>query len=92
MLNLMNQQEDQIKQLDEDMRKIKDTFMCLADSFIATLKIKIEAQRVHSTKIVNITKFPTHTPTVTLEILKLIMVHRVSMISNIKPTIYRTPH
>ncbi|GKA30834.1 hypothetical protein Tco_0717139 [Tanacetum coccineum] len=92
ILNLIDHQEDQVRQLEEDMRKTKDTFMCLADSLIATLKVKIEAQRVHSTKIEKITRFPTHTPTVTPETLKPIMVHRVSMISNIKPTIYRTPH
>ncbi|GJV98749.1 hypothetical protein Tco_1554001 [Tanacetum coccineum] len=84
--------EDQVRQLEEDMRKTKDTFMCLADSLIATLKVKIEAQRVHSTNIEKITRFPTYTPTVTPETLKPIMVHRVSMISNIKPTIYRTPY
>ncbi|GJZ01216.1 hypothetical protein Tco_0519177 [Tanacetum coccineum] len=92
ILNLIDHQEDQVRQLEEDMRKTKDTFMCLADSLIATLKAEIEAQRVHSTKIEKITRFPTHTPTVTLKTLKPIMVHRVSMISNIKPTIYRTPH
>ncbi|GJW09842.1 hypothetical protein Tco_1575669 [Tanacetum coccineum] len=92
ILNLMDHQEDQIRQLQEDMRKTKDTFRCLADSLIETLKVKIEAQQVHSTKIEKITKFPTYTPTVTLETLKPIMVHRVLMISNIKPTIYRTPH
>ncbi|GKE52131.1 hypothetical protein Tco_1487287 [Tanacetum coccineum] len=92
ILNLMDHQEDQIRQLEEDIRKTKDTFMCLAESLIETLKVKIEAQRVHSTKIEKITKFPTYTPTVTPETLKPIMVHRVSMISNIKPTIYRAPH
>ncbi|GJZ44698.1 hypothetical protein Tco_0591953 [Tanacetum coccineum] len=92
ILNLIDHQEDQVRQLEEDMRKTKDTFMCLADSLIATLKVKIEAQRVHSTKIEKITRFPTHTPTVTPETHKSTMVHRVSMISNIKPTIYRTPH
>ncbi|GJY11040.1 hypothetical protein Tco_0379225 [Tanacetum coccineum] len=66
--------------------------MCLADSLIATLKVKIEAQRVHPTKIEKITRFPTHTPSVTPETLKPTTVHRVSMISKIKPTIYRTPH
>ncbi|GJT53079.1 hypothetical protein Tco_0988133 [Tanacetum coccineum] len=54
ILNLMDHQEDQIRQLKEDMRKTKDTFMCLADSLIETLK--------------------------------------VSMISNIKSAIYKTPH
>ncbi|GJZ99272.1 zinc finger, CCHC-type containing protein, partial [Tanacetum coccineum] len=44
ILNLMDHQEDQIRQLEKDMRKIKDTFMCLADSLIETLKVKIEAQ------------------------------------------------
>ncbi|GJX20119.1 hypothetical protein Tco_0222796 [Tanacetum coccineum] len=38
ILNLMDHQEDQIRQLEEDMRKTKDTFMCLADSLIATLQ------------------------------------------------------
>ncbi|GJV79655.1 hypothetical protein Tco_1515525 [Tanacetum coccineum] len=90
ILNLIDHQEDQVRQLEEDIRKTKDTFMCLADSLIATLNVKIEAQRVHSTKIEKITRFPTHTPTVTPETLKPIMVHRVSMISNIKTTIYRT--
>ncbi|GJT18978.1 zinc finger, CCHC-type containing protein [Tanacetum coccineum] len=51
ILKLINDQEDQIKELEEDMRKTKDTFMCLVDSLIATLKAKIEAQRVHPTKI-----------------------------------------
>ncbi|GJT40643.1 hypothetical protein Tco_0940508 [Tanacetum coccineum] len=46
ILNLIDHQEDQVRQLEEDMRKIKDTFMCLADSLIATLKVIIEAQRV----------------------------------------------
>ncbi|GJS27955.1 hypothetical protein Tco_0488575 [Tanacetum coccineum] len=32
ILNLIDHQEDQIRQLEEDMRKTKDTFMCLADS------------------------------------------------------------
>ncbi|GKA73693.1 zinc finger, CCHC-type containing protein [Tanacetum coccineum] len=89
---LLEYEEDKVRQLKEDKRKTKDTFMCLADSLIATLKAEIEAQRVHSTKIETITRFPTHTPTVTPETLKPILVHRVSMISNIKPTIYRTPH
>ncbi|GJV92743.1 hypothetical protein Tco_1540556 [Tanacetum coccineum] len=92
ILKLIDDQEDQIKQLEEDMRKTKDTFMCLADSLIATLKVKIEAQRVHPTKIEKITRFPTHTPSVTPETLKPTTVHRVSMISKNKPTIYRTPH
>ncbi|GJZ55689.1 hypothetical protein Tco_0610882 [Tanacetum coccineum] len=92
ILNLINHQEDQVRQLEEDMRKTKDTFMCLADTLIATLKVEIKSQRVHSTKIEKITRFPTHTLTVTPETFKPIMVHRVSMISNIKPTIYRTPH
>ncbi|GJY31502.1 hypothetical protein Tco_0414997 [Tanacetum coccineum] len=92
ILKLINDQEDQIKQLDEYMRKIKDTFMCLADSLIATLKVKIELQRLHSTKIETITRFSTHTPSIIPEILKPTMVHRVSMISKIEPTIYRTPH
>ncbi|GKD81504.1 hypothetical protein Tco_1348343 [Tanacetum coccineum] len=86
ILNLIDHQEDQVRKLEQDIRKTKDTFMCLADSLIATLKVKIEAQRVHSTKIEKITRFPTHTPTVTPETLKPIMVNRVSMISNIKPT------
>ncbi|GJU43015.1 hypothetical protein Tco_1200281 [Tanacetum coccineum] len=92
ILSLIGHQEDQVRQLEEDMRKTKDTFMCRADSLIATLKIKIEAQRVHSTEIEKITRFPTHTPTVTPETLKPTMVHRVSMISKIEPTNYRTPH
>ncbi|GJY49975.1 hypothetical protein Tco_0439931 [Tanacetum coccineum] len=74
LLNLIDHQEDQIRQLEEDMRKTKDTFMCLADSLIETLKVKIEAQRVHSTKIEKITEFPTYTPTVTPETLKPIKV------------------
>ncbi|GJY86021.1 hypothetical protein Tco_0500047 [Tanacetum coccineum] len=89
---LLEYEEDQVRQLEEDMRKTKDTFMCLADSLIATLKVEIETKRVHSTKIEKITRFPTHTLTVTPKTLKPVMVHRVSMISNIKPTIYRTPH
>ncbi|GJV58971.1 hypothetical protein Tco_1465071 [Tanacetum coccineum] len=92
ILKLIDDQEDQIRQLEEDMRKTKDTFMCLADSLIATLKVKIEAQRAYSIKIKKITTFPTHTPTVTPEILKPSMVHMVSMISKIKPTIFRYPH
>ncbi|GJW42885.1 hypothetical protein Tco_0071684 [Tanacetum coccineum] len=44
ILNLMDHQEDQIRQLEEDMRKTKDTLMCLVDSLIETLKVKIEAQ------------------------------------------------
>nr|GEX29770.1 reverse transcriptase [Tanacetum cinerariifolium] len=91
ILNLIDDQEDQIRQLEEHMRKTKETFMCLVDSLIATIKVKTEAQRVHSIKIEKITKFPTHTPTVTLKILKPIMVHKVLMISNIEPTIYGTP-
>ncbi|GKB16054.1 zinc finger, CCHC-type containing protein [Tanacetum coccineum] len=92
ILKLIDDQEDQIRQLEENMRKIKDTFMCFADRLITTLKVKIEAQQAHSIKIEKITTFPTHTPTVTPETLKLAMVHRVSMISKFKPTIYRTPH
>nr|GEV58617.1 zinc finger, CCHC-type [Tanacetum cinerariifolium] len=92
ILKLINDQEDKIKQLEDGMRKTKDTFMCLADSFIATLKVKIEAQRVHPTKIEKITRFPTHTPSITPETLKPAMVHRVQIISKIKPTNYRTPH
>ncbi|GKB58274.1 hypothetical protein Tco_0914460 [Tanacetum coccineum] len=38
ILKLIDDQEGQIKQLEEDMRKTKDTFMCLTDSLIATLK------------------------------------------------------
>ncbi|GKB91802.1 hypothetical protein Tco_0964074 [Tanacetum coccineum] len=79
ILNLIDHQEDQVRKLEEDMRKTKDTFMCLADSLIATLKVEIEAQRVHSIEIEKITRFPTHTPTVTLETLKPTIVHRVSM-------------
>ncbi|GJZ06218.1 hypothetical protein Tco_0540011 [Tanacetum coccineum] len=92
ILKLIDDQEDKIRQLEEDMRKTKDTFTCLMDSLIATLKVKIEAQRVHSIKIEKITRLPTHTPSVTFETLKPTMVHRVSMISKIEPTIYRTPH
>ncbi|GKE13071.1 hypothetical protein Tco_1416622 [Tanacetum coccineum] len=73
ILKLIDDLEDQIRQLEEDMRKTKDTFMCLADSLIAALKVEIEAQKVHSTKIEKITRFSTHTPTVTLETLKPIM-------------------
>ncbi|GKE38157.1 hypothetical protein Tco_1461562 [Tanacetum coccineum] len=86
ILKLIEDQEDKIRQLEDDMRKTTDTFMCLTDSLIATLKVKIEAQRAHSIKIEKITRFPTHTPTVTLETLKPTMVHRVSMISKIEPT------
>ncbi|GJT67382.1 integrase, catalytic region, zinc finger, CCHC-type containing protein [Tanacetum coccineum] len=92
ILKLINDQEDQIKQLEEDMRKTKDIFMCLLDSLIATLKAKIEAQRVHPIKIENITRFPTLTPSVSPKTLKPTMVQRVSIISKIKPTNYRTPH
>nr|GEW85140.1 hypothetical protein [Tanacetum cinerariifolium] len=92
IIKLINDQEDQIKQSEEDMRKTKDTFMCLANSLIATMKVKIEAQRVHPTKIEKITRFPTHAPSITTETLKPTMVYRVSMISKIKPTNYRTPH
>ncbi|GKA21132.1 hypothetical protein Tco_0701121 [Tanacetum coccineum] len=92
ILNLIDHREDQVRQLEEDIRKEKDTFMCLADNLIATLKVKIEAQRVHSTKIEKITRLSTHTPTVTPETLKPTMVHRVSMISKIEPTNYKTPH
>ncbi|GJR36793.1 zinc finger, CCHC-type containing protein [Tanacetum coccineum] len=84
ILNLIDHQEDQVRQLKEDIRKTKDRFMCLADSFIATLKVKIEAQQAHSIKIEKITTFPTHTPTVTPETLKPTMVHRVSMISKLE--------
>ncbi|GJT06513.1 hypothetical protein Tco_0840975 [Tanacetum coccineum] len=92
ILKLIDDREDQLRQLEEDMRKTKDTLMCLADSLSATLKVKIKAQRVHSTKIEKITRFPTHTPSVTLETLNPTMVHRVSMIFEIEPTICRTPH
>ncbi|GJX08420.1 hypothetical protein Tco_0196352 [Tanacetum coccineum] len=92
IMNLIDHQEDQVSKLEEDMRKTKDTFMCLADSLIETLKVKIEAQRVHPTKIEKIIRFTTHTPIVTPETLKPTIVHRVSMISKIEPTIYRTPH
>ncbi|GJV31073.1 hypothetical protein Tco_1391473 [Tanacetum coccineum] len=51
ILKLIDDQEDQIRQLKEYMRKTKDIFLCLADSLIATLKIKIEAKRAHSIKI-----------------------------------------
>nr|GEV18779.1 hypothetical protein [Tanacetum cinerariifolium] len=90
ILKLIDDQEDHIKQLEEDMRKTKDIFMCLVDSLLATLKIKIEAQRVHSTKIEKITRFPTHTLNIIPKTLKPTMVHRVSIISKIEPTIYRT--
>ncbi|GJT43940.1 zinc finger, CCHC-type containing protein [Tanacetum coccineum] len=43
ILKLIDDQEDQIRPLEEDMRKTNDTFMCLADYLIATLKVKIEA-------------------------------------------------
>ncbi|GJW68547.1 hypothetical protein Tco_0122971 [Tanacetum coccineum] len=90
ILKLIDDQEDQIKQLEEDMRKTKDTFMCLANS-LATLKVKIQAQRADSIKIEKITRLPTHTPSVTPETLKPTMMHRVLMISMISPTVYRTP-
>ncbi|GJZ56294.1 hypothetical protein Tco_0611487 [Tanacetum coccineum] len=77
ILKLIDDQEDQIKKLEEDMRKIKDTFMCLADSLIETLKLKIEAQTIHPTKIEKITRFPTHTPTVTPETLKPTMENKL---------------
>ncbi|GJT47613.1 hypothetical protein Tco_0973770 [Tanacetum coccineum] len=64
ILNLINHQEVQVRELEEDMRRIKDTFMCLADSLIATLKVEIKAQIVHSTKIEKITRFPTHRATI----------------------------
>ncbi|GJR02466.1 hypothetical protein Tco_0525450 [Tanacetum coccineum] len=35
---LLEYEEDQVRKLEEDMRKTKDTFMCLADSLIATPK------------------------------------------------------
>ncbi|GKE00268.1 hypothetical protein Tco_1388251 [Tanacetum coccineum] len=89
---LLEYEEDQVRKLEEDIRKTKDAFICLVNSLIATLKVEIEAQRVHFTKIERITRFSTHTPTVTLETLKPTRVHRVSMISNINPTIYRTSH
>ncbi|GKA27043.1 hypothetical protein Tco_0713211 [Tanacetum coccineum] len=92
ILKLIDDQKDQIKQLEEDMRKTKDTFMCLAYSLIATLKVNIEAQRVHPTKIEKITRFSTNTPSVTPKTLKPTTVHRVSVISKNKPTIYKTPH
>ncbi|GKB94026.1 hypothetical protein Tco_0980163, partial [Tanacetum coccineum] len=92
ILNLIDHQEDQIRQLEEDMRKTKDTFMLPADSLIAILRVKMEAQRVHSIKIEKITKFSTYTPAVTPKLLKPTMVHKVSMISNIEPTIYETPY
>ncbi|GJZ30687.1 zinc finger, CCHC-type containing protein [Tanacetum coccineum] len=92
ILKLIDDQEDQIRQLEEDMRKTTDIFMYLADSLITTLKVKIEAQRAHSIKIEKITRFPTHAPTVTPKTLKPTMLHRVSMISKTKPTIYRAPH
>ncbi|GKA93781.1 hypothetical protein Tco_0815767, partial [Tanacetum coccineum] len=70
ILSLIDQQEDQVRQLKEDMRKTKDTFMCLVDSLIATLKVKIEEQQAHSIKIEKITRFPMHTPTVTPKTLR----------------------
>nr|GEU40655.1 uncharacterized mitochondrial protein AtMg00810-like [Tanacetum cinerariifolium] len=91
-LESMGCRENQVRKLEEDMRKLKVTFMCIADSLIETLKVKIEAQRAHSIKIEKITRFPTHTPIVTPKTLKPTMVHRVLMISKIEPTIYRTPH
>ncbi|GJQ89711.1 zinc finger, CCHC-type containing protein [Tanacetum coccineum] len=92
ILKLIDDQEDQIRKLEEDIRITKDTFMYLVDSLIATLKVKIEAQHAQSIKIEKITRFPTHTPTITPETLNPTMMHRVSMISNIKPTNYRTPN
>ncbi|GKD53939.1 hypothetical protein Tco_1287326, partial [Tanacetum coccineum] len=76
ILKLIDDQEDQIRQLEEDIRKTTDTFMCLANSLIATLKVKIEAQRAHSMKIEKITRILTHAPTVTPKILKPTMSHR----------------
>ncbi|GKA59820.1 hypothetical protein Tco_0759133, partial [Tanacetum coccineum] len=74
---LLEYEEDQVRQLEEDMRKTKDTFMFLADSLIATLKVEIEAQRVHSIKVEKITRFLNHTPTVTPEKLKPIMENKL---------------
>nr|GEU39035.1 hypothetical protein [Tanacetum cinerariifolium] len=39
ILRLIDDQEDEIRQLEEDMRKTKDTFMYLPKSLIATLKV-----------------------------------------------------
>ncbi|GJX87419.1 hypothetical protein Tco_0339433 [Tanacetum coccineum] len=47
ILNLIDHQEEQVRQLEEDMRKTKDTFMCLADSLIATPeRVKIELNKI----------------------------------------------
>ncbi|GJY56138.1 hypothetical protein Tco_0455253 [Tanacetum coccineum] len=40
ILNLIDDQEDQIRQLEEHIRKTKETFMCLTNSLIGTLKVK----------------------------------------------------
>ncbi|GJV06483.1 zinc finger, CCHC-type containing protein [Tanacetum coccineum] len=40
ILKLIDDHEDQFTQLEEDMRKTKDKFMCLADSLIVTLKVE----------------------------------------------------
>ncbi|GKD35837.1 hypothetical protein Tco_1251346 [Tanacetum coccineum] len=45
ILNLMDHQEDQIQQFEEDMRRTKDIFMCLADSLIATLKVIFDKEK-----------------------------------------------
>ncbi|GKA93255.1 hypothetical protein Tco_0815241 [Tanacetum coccineum] len=64
----------------------------LRNEVLLEYEVKIEAQRVHSIEIEKITRFPTHTPTVTPKTLKPTIVHRVSMISKIEPTNYKTPH
>nr|GEV39654.1 zf-CCHC domain-containing protein/DUF4219 domain-containing protein/UBN2 domain-containing protein [Tanacetum cinerariifolium] len=48
ILNLIHHQEDQVRQLEEDMRKTKDMFLCLADSLIATLKDKVLMVQAHA--------------------------------------------
>ncbi|GKC72941.1 hypothetical protein Tco_1118824 [Tanacetum coccineum] len=48
ILKLIDDQEDQIRQLEEDMRKTKDIFMCLADSLIATLKVIFDEKKLGS--------------------------------------------
>ncbi|GKD40979.1 hypothetical protein Tco_1261186 [Tanacetum coccineum] len=53
---------------------------------------KLEARILNSTELQEVHIFPTHTPSVTPETLKPTMLHKVSMISKIKPTNYRTPH
>ncbi|GJX43044.1 hypothetical protein Tco_0259720 [Tanacetum coccineum] len=50
ILNLIDHQEDQVRQLEENMRKTKDTFMCLADSLIVTLKVIFDEKKLGSRK------------------------------------------